>query len=70
MNFATEVKNAIETLQRLNKVIDFLEGQQQGNYNPIFELVLSYLRDVRDASVPDYVMQYNLLDQSASKEVM
>lgn len=50
-------KANLERSKRLNKVIDYLENQQNKNYNTNFEFVLSYLRDIRDGSVPDYVMR-------------
>jgi len=50
-------RNAIDTVKRLDKVIDFLEKKSYQNYDPTYELILSYLRDIRDGSVPAYVMK-------------
>ena len=53
---SNECLNAKATVDRLETVIDFLEKLQEGNYNPTYGMILSYLYDIRDGSVPDYVM--------------
>ena len=51
LNESTELK------KRLESVILSLEKQQEMNYNPVTTLLLSYLIDIRDGKVPDYVIQ-------------
>lgn len=46
-----------DCLQRLNAVIKSLEYQQKWNYNSVTTLILSYLIDIRDGKVPDYVIK-------------
>ena len=49
------VINAINTEKRLNQIIDFFEKFQERNYWPEYNLILSYLRDIQDGTVHEYV---------------
>lgn len=44
-------------IKRLKAVIQSLERQQDLNYNPVTSLILSYLIDIRDGKVPNYVIK-------------
>ena len=53
---------------RLNKVVNTLEKAQDQNYNPITNLVLSYLLDIKNNTVPEYVMNPTSQDSSEVKK--
>jgi len=54
------LNHAIAIKQRLLKVIKNLEIAQEKDYQSMRHLILSYLYDIRDNKVPDYVLKLSL----------